>query len=202
MKYKSINFFLIFLFPLSILLAQNSGDALGLYREGLYKEAIEQTTRELRNNTRNMDARAIQAWSLISLKKYEEAEKLSLESLNINSQDARLVETLGEAYFYQNKLDPALQEFSKYIELSPQGARIGKVYSFMGDIFFKQKKFFESELAYTVATTDIPNSFSLWLKVGESRLAIKNDEGARIAFEKVLEIYPNNTQALQYLKNL
>lgn len=201
MKFRFL-LILLFLIPSFNLFSQNAGDALGLYREGLYKEAIEQTRKEIRINPKNMDARTIQTWSLISMKKYEEAEKVAIESLEINPQDARIIEILGEAYFYQNKLDPALKEFSKYVETAPQGARIGKVYSFMGDAFFKQKKFFESELAYTAATRDIPNSFSLWLKVGESRLAIKNDEGAKIAFEKVLEIYPNNTQALQYLKNI
>lgn len=201
MKFK-ILLFLLLTFPFISLFSQNKGDALGLYREGLYKEAIEQTMKEIRINPKNMDARTIQTWSLIALKKYEETEKIATESLEINPLDVRIIEILGEAYFYQNKLDPALKEFSKYVELAPTGARIGKVYSFMGDAFFKQKKFFESELAYTAATKDIPNSFSLWLKVGEARLAIKNDEGAKVAFEKVLEIYPNNTQALQYLKNI
>lgn len=193
-------FFLIS--PFFSLIAQDNIDALSLYREGSYREAIEQTAKEIRANPRNMDARTIQGWALIAVKRYEDAENAALEALKINPEDSRVIEILGEAYFYANKLDLALEQFAKYVELSPEGARIGKVYSFMGDILFKQKKFFESELAYTAATKDIPSSFALWLKIGEARLAIKNDKEAKIAFEKVLEIYPNNTQALQYLKNL
>lgn len=177
-------------------------DALSLYNQGNFSEAIRQTTIEISQNFRNMDARIIQSWSLVALGRYEEAETLSIDSLKINPNDIRFIEILGEIYFYQKKLSLAFNQFSEYIKIAPSGIRIGRVYSFLGDMFLNQGKIFESEFSYTVATQTFPKSSSLWMKLGETRLRLKNDKSAQLAFEKVLEIDPKNSEAISYIQSL
>lgn len=95
------------------LYADEKGDALTHYRTGRnldaagrteeakehYTEAVRICQNELKNNSRNMDSYTVYTWSLFRLHHYRETVAVCNEALKIAS-DRRIIETLGEAYFF------------------------------------------------------------------------------------------------------
>ena len=72
-----------FLFS-SVLFAQGKPDALKLYREGSYREAISICEQEIASNPSNLDSHAVLCWSLVANKQYNEAEQRATEARKIN----------------------------------------------------------------------------------------------------------------------
>ncbi|TVQ27081.1 MAG: hypothetical protein EA383_03640, partial [Spirochaetaceae bacterium] len=52
-------------------------DALGMFRQGRYVDAIEITSDELREDPSNRDAMTVQGWSLVALGRYREAAQVA-----------------------------------------------------------------------------------------------------------------------------
>ena len=132
----------IFVLPI---FAQNKVDALKLYREKKYSEAIAACEAEISQNPNNMDSYAVLCWSLVRNKQYAEAEQRAIEANKKSPYDVRILEILGEAKFYQGKNTGAMQYFQEYVANAAKGSDIGTAYYFMGEIYIKQKKYQNEE---------------------------------------------------------
>src|SRR5690554_3667399 len=104
---------LLLIFTIITVYTQDKPDALRSFRQGRnleavgrtedakasYEEAIDICKQDLAANPKNMDAYTIYGWSLFRLGKYRETVEICQEALKIVN-DYRIVETMGEAYFY------------------------------------------------------------------------------------------------------
>ncbi len=193
-KKKVLNFaFLIFSFPIFSL------DAMGPYNTGRsmdrngrkeeakvqYNKAIQVCLEEIetaKNDDRKLDAYSICTWSLINLGQYAEVLKYSNDALKIR-RDHRIIEVLGEAYFYLGKYGRALAHFQEYVNM--QGVyRLGIAYFFIGEMYARQGKHSKAEFAYSMAVRhtdyrDNPNIATWWYNLARERELLMDKERAQ-----------------------
>ncbi len=182
----------IFVLPI---FAQNKVDALKLYREKKYSEAIAACEAEISQNPNNMDSYAVLCWSLVRNKQYAEAEQRAIEANKKSPYDVRILEILGEAKFYQGKNTGAMQYFQEYVANAAKGSDIGTAYYFMGEIYIKQKKYQHADIALSMAVRTEPLLDYWWMRLGYARENAGSYESALTAYNKALELNPSQSDA-------
>ncbi|MBQ1983381.1 MAG: tetratricopeptide repeat protein, partial [Spirochaetaceae bacterium] len=83
---STLLFFSLFSFDI---FSQTKKDALKLYRNGDYAEAIKVCQEEITEKPNNMDSYAVLCWSLVKNKQYSEAELWAIKGREISSYDQR-----------------------------------------------------------------------------------------------------------------
>jgi tetratricopeptide (TPR) repeat protein len=191
------------------LVAQDKPDALNLYRKGrdmeaigrvddakaVYLQAIEVCKQDLVANPKNMDAYTIYGWSLVRLGKYQDSVNICVEALKGNT-DSRIVETLGESYFYVGNYKDSLKQMEKYIDSSPKGERISTSYFFVGEIYRLSKEFNHAEIAYTMAVYLEPSISLWWYRLGTMRETLNDKPRALEAYQRALKLRADYKDAL------
>ena len=178
-------------------------DALKLYREGNYKDAIKICEEEIANNPSNMDSHAVLCWSLVANKQYNEAEQRAIEARKINQYDIRLMEVLGEAKYYLGKNNEALAMFQRYIASSSESAaRIGTAYYYMGEIYIRQAKYEHADISFTTAVRFEPaHSAHWWTRLGYSREMNGDWQNAIVAYDRALALNSSHYDAIRGKNN-
>ena len=151
---KKIVLFLVILLSCSNMFSQTSTkqDALVLYNNGKYREAIKVCEEELVVTPNNVESYVVMCWALVKNRQYAEAEQRAMEGLKLSPYDLRLIEILGEAKYYLGKNTGAMEQFQKYVASAPESsARVGSAYYFMGEIFIKQARFQHADIALSAA---------------------------------------------------
>ena len=192
---KKIIFAAIFAAILFPAFSQAKVDALKLYREKKYAEAIAACEAELSENPNNMDSYAVLCWSLVKNKQYVEAEQRAMEASKKNPYDVRIMEILGEAKFYQGKNTGAMQYFQEYVANASKGGDIGTAYYFMGEIYIKQKKYQHADISLSMAVRSEPLLDYWWMRLGYARENAGNYESALTAYNKALDLNPSQADA-------
>ncbi len=174
-------------------------DALKLYREGNYKDAIVVCEQEINNNPNNMDSHAVLCWSLVANKQYAEAEQRATEARKVNQYDVRLMEVLGEAKYYLGKNNEALSMFQRYIASSTEtAARIGTAYYYMGEIYIRQSRFEHADISFTAAVRYEPaHSAHWWTRLGYAREMNSDWQHAIAAYDKALALNSSHYDAIR-----
>ncbi|MGN0730154.1 tetratricopeptide repeat protein [Treponema sp.] len=192
--------FFLFVFFASAAFSQTARpDALKLYREGKYKEAVSVCESELSANPNNMDSYAVLCWSLVGNKQYKEAEQRAIEARKINAYDIRLIEVLGEAKFYLGKNAEALDMFQRYVANSSEtAARLGTAYYYMGEIFVRQTKYEHADISFTTAVKYEPTySAHWWTRLGYAREMCGDYKNAIAAYDRALGLNAQYYDAVQ-----
>jgi tetratricopeptide (TPR) repeat protein len=195
---------------------QNSArpDALRSYRIGrdleardraeeanqYYNEAVRICLDEINQNSTNMDSYTVLTWTLQRQRKYAEVISWGERGLRINGNDYRIVETMGEAYFYLNRFDDSLRCMQRYVNSVPQGERTSVAYFFIGEIFRLQRKFFKADIAYTIACRLDPGSALWWYRLGTVRESVGDLSPAIEAYQRALRLNPNYREAREGLE--
>ena len=188
--------------------AQDKADALKLYRTGRsldsagraedaktsYTAAIEVCLAELRKNPHNMDSYTVYTWSLFRLHRYRETIAICNEALKI-VPDARIIETLGEAYFYINEYKESLRQMERYIDTAPTGERASVAYFYTGDIYRLTKRYQKADIAYSAAVHLEPSNSLWWYRLGLAREQAGYKQGAKDAFQRALNIRKDYKEA-------
>mgnify|MGYP002626063761 FL=1 len=192
MKKNTLLFALFFSLSFG-LFAQSKPDALVLYRNGNYPEAIKICEQEIAANPRNIDSYCVLCWSLVRNRQYAEAELRSNEARQIAPGDVRLMEVLAEAKYYQGKNNEAIEMFRTYIANAPaNAARIGNAYYYLGEIYIRQGKYQHADIAMTTAVYTEPLVDLWWTRCGYAREMAGSYPSALEAYSKALEL--NNSQ--------
>jgi tetratricopeptide (TPR) repeat protein len=209
---------IIFLFcvaPVFSQTGQNAArpDALRSYRIGrdlesrdrmdeanqYYNEAVRICMEEISQNSANMDSYTVLTWTLQRQRKYAEVITWGERGLRINANDYRIVETMGEAYFYLDRYDDSLRSMQRYVNSVPQGERTSVAYFFIGEIFRYQKKYHRADIAYTTAVRLEPNSALWWYRLGSVRESAGELSPAIEAYQRALRLNPNYREATEGL---
>lgn len=182
-------------------------DALKLYQNRQYAEAVEVCLEELKNftdeqNSRRMDSYTVLTWSYMGLKNYDQAIRAGKEGLGFYPYDSRIIYTLGEAHYYKGDLPTSLEYFEQYTLLSPTGSGIEAAYYFMGEIFLRTGEFAHADIAFSTALYHSPNVARWWSRLGYAREQAEEIDEARTAYNKALELQPGQADAQAGLERL
>lgn len=202
-------------FTATALSAQDQQDALKLYRNGrnlemigrsddarkVYTNAIAICQRELEKDPHNIDAYSVYTWCLFRLHRYRETIETCNKALKIAS-DARIIETLGEAYFYTNDYHESMRHMEWYIEKAPAGERVSVAYFYMGDIYRITKRYQKADIAYSTAVHLEPGNSLWWYRLGLTREQAGQKKAALVAYERALSIRKEYKEANEAIKRL
>ena len=206
------------LFPLALLLigvlsfSQTRPDAMSNFRTGrdlegqgrieeaevYYREAVRICFNEINEKTATIETYTALTSTLLRQKKYADAITWGDQGLKMQN-DYRIVEAMGEAYFFLGNYASSLRFMQRYVNAIPEGERTGVAYFFVGEIYRLQKKFRHADIAYTTAVRLQPGLALWWFRLGTVRESAGDMTAARSAYEQALKINPNYTQASEGL---
>lgn len=213
MKLRSI-LFLIFIVLCALGVgAQEKPDALQAYRIGRdldvrgrsdeaynqYEEAVQICKNEINQNESNMDSYTVLTWALFRQNKFRDVIDWGQRALKINPNEYRVIETMGEAYFYLNDYASSLKSMQKYIDSAPQGDRVSVAYFFIGEIYRLEQKFHHADIAYTTAVRLESNIALWWYRLGSVREALADYAPAIEAYERALRLNSTYKEASEGL---
>jgi tetratricopeptide (TPR) repeat protein len=193
--------------------AQDKPDALKLYRLGRdleaqgraedaaarYASAVQVCLDEINQNAANMDSYAVLTWTLLRQKKYADCIDWCVKAQKFNANDYRVLESLGEAYFYTAAYKESLKAMERYVEAAPGGERASTAYFFMGEIFRIQKRPAHADIAYTTAVKLEPSIALWWYRLGMAREAAGEPAAAVPAYERAIALNPGYKEAAEAL---
>ncbi|GAB1456131.1 tetratricopeptide repeat protein [Spirochaetota bacterium] len=177
--------------------AQTKPDALKMYREGRFEEARTTCLSEIRVDPDNIESYVVLVWSLISLERYADAEIYAKKAYTTVRKDARIVESLGEAAYYQGKNEQALEYFMDYVNLLPDGSRLGQVYYLTGETYLRLVKLQHADIAIRTALQYEPKNARWWTRLGYVRERDSDWAYALEAYEAALLINPGLVDAVR-----
>jgi tetratricopeptide (TPR) repeat protein len=177
--------------------AQEKPDALKLYRQGRYDEARAVCLTELSANPNNIESYVVLVWSLLSLERWADAELYASKAYTTIRKDPRIVEALGEAAFYQGKNSEAIAHFRDYVNLLPDGSRIGTVYYLLGETYLRLVRPSHADIAIRTALQFEPRNAKWWTRLGYVRETASDWSYALEAYNTALYIDPGLVDALR-----
>ena len=177
-------------------------DALVEYRRGNYELAVQICRNEIAANEYNMESHVVICWSLISLRRYEDALRYARAARGINRYDSRIVEILGEVFYYQGNNREALQYFQEYVNLDPNGQRIETVYYLIGETYIRMGKFRHADIALSTAVHRLPGNAAWWTRLGFARENAGDLTHAVTAYERALALDPQLPDARRGLERV
>ena len=200
--------------PLVSSYSQEKPDALRIYRQARdmeaqgrsaeamarYDDAVTICKDEIAQNATNMDSYTVLTWALLRQRKYAEVTEWGAKGLKVNPNDHRVVETMGEAYFYLNNFKESLKYMQKYVDSAPQGDRVSVAYFFTGEIYRLQQRFRHADISYTMAVRLEPNLSLWWFRLGSVRESAGDYAPAVEAYERALKLNPGYQEALEALE--
>lgn len=164
-----------------------------------YNEAVRICNQELAANPSNMDSYTVLTWALQRQKKYAEVITWGERALRVNANDYRIVETMGEAYFYLDNFPQSLQFMQRYVNSMPQGERTAVAYFFIGEIYRLQGRFLHADIAYTAALRLDPGPALWWYRLGSVRESAGETAPAAEAYERAIRLNPGYREAAEGL---
>lgn len=178
-------------FLLGQVFAQDRRDALQMYRERRFNDAVAVCLTEISEDPQNIESYVVLTWSLLALERYADAERYALKAYNEIRRDPRITETLGEAAYFQGKNNDALRYFQSYVNLLPDGSRIGTVYYFMGEIYLRQEKYNHADISIRTALQYEPRNARWWARLGYVRERAAEWTYAVAAYDQALASNPD-----------
>ena len=185
----------ILLSTLAINISAQQQDALEEYKKGNFEIAIEICRKELEVMPQRMDAYVVMGWSLLKLGRYEEALQIGIQGQAIAPTDYRIIEIMGEAYFFVGNNMEALKNFQQYVVIAPAGDRIDLAYYYMGEIFIRLGEFNHADIALSTALYHSPNVAVWWSRLGYAREMAQDYSFALDAYRRALQLNMTLTEA-------
>ena len=193
----------------SPLFAQNTRDAIWNYHTGrdlesrnrlneagyYYNEAIRIATNEISRNAAGRDSYTALTWALQRQQRYQDVITWGERGLRLYADEFRIIETMGEAYFYLNDLDESLRFMQRYTNSVPNGERTSVAYFFIGEIYRYKRLFRHADIAYTTAVRLEPGVALWWYRLGTVREVLRDYAQASSAYERALGLNPGYLEA-------
>ena len=189
--------------------AQDNQDPLWNYRTGrdlesrsrmgeaqnYYNEAIRISNNAISRNTANRDTYTALIWTLHRQRKYADVITWGERGLRLYADEYRIMETMGEAYFYLDNYDLSLRYLQRFTNSVPRGERTPVAYFFIGEIHRYRNQFLHADIAYSTAVRLEPNVALWWYRLGTVREAAGDHPQAVTAYGQALRITPYYPEA-------
>jgi tetratricopeptide (TPR) repeat protein len=202
MKLKRFVVIAVLFFAAVGIFPQSRPDALLEYRNRNYERAVQICRTEIEVDPANLDSYVVMCWSLLELRRYEETLRYARTARNLSRYDPRVVEILGEVFYFQGNNVEALQYFQEYVNLAPSGARIETVYYYIGEIYIRMGKFRHADIALSTAVHWLPGNASWWTRLAFARENAGDLMPAVTAYEKAISLNPQLADARRGLDRL
>jgi len=201
LRIKTILLF-IFCFSIVVSYSQERQDALELYNNKQFEEAVEVCLNEIEEMPRNMDSYVVLGWSLLALGKYDEVEEYSSAALSINRWDYRVIRNMGESLYFLGKNRESLSYFEKYISIVPSGQSVARIYYFMGEIYIRLAEYNNADISLSTALFHDENEARWWSRLGYAREMNEDYVYAISAYETALKYDPNLRDATRGIESV
>ena len=155
-----------------------------------YDAAIRIATDDISRGSANQDSYVAITWSLLRQRRYALAISWGERGLTAYALEHRLVELMGEAYFYLGDHSTSLSFMQRYLHAVPRGGRASVAFFFIGEIYRFRGHMRHAELAYTVAVELEPNLELWWYRLAAAREAGGDFPEAIAAYEQVIRLNP------------
>jgi tetratricopeptide (TPR) repeat protein len=189
--------------------SQNDRDAIWNYRTGrdlesrnrsgeadfYYSEAIRISVDEISRNAASRETYTALTWALQRQRRYRDVITWGERGLRLYADEYRIVETMGEAYFYLDDLDESLRFMQRYTNSVPRGERTSVAYFFIGEIYRYKRLYRHADIAYSTAVRLEPNVALWWYRLGSVREAAGDFPQAVTAYERALRLNPDYQEA-------
>jgi tetratricopeptide (TPR) repeat protein len=163
--------------------------------EPYYNEAIRICLDEVSRNAANRDTYTAITWALQRQKNYAEVIRWGEQGLRLFADEYRIMETMGEAYFYLNDYDRSLDYMQRYTDAVPRGERSSVAYFFAAEIFRLRRQYYRADIAYTTALRLDPGVALWWYRLATVQEALEDYAAAAGSFSRALRITPNYPEA-------
>jgi tetratricopeptide (TPR) repeat protein len=163
--------------------------------EAYYSEAIRMCQNEVSRNAATGDTYTVITWTFQRQGKYADVIAWGERGLRVFPDEYRIIETMGEAYFYLNEYDRSLNFMQRYANVLPQGERISVAYFFIGEIFRLRQRFRHADIAYTTAVRFEPGLALWWYRLATVRESAGDKNPAIEAYERALRLNPGYQEA-------
>ena len=175
-----------------------------LYLEGRYSESINALMDEKIHFPGRINIYVIMGWDYKYLRNYYAMERISLEGLNVISDDTRILQNLAESYYFQEKYADAIPIFQKYIALKfdKNDTYIPEAYYYLGDCFYNIKSYYKADIALSTAKYFQPNNMKLLLKLALVKEKNKDLKKAEEYYNTVIKYDANNNEAKEGLSRV
>jgi len=205
-----IHFFCFaFLLLVSPAFTQTNRDPVSLYRTGrdlesrnrmteadyYYSEAVRISVDDISRNVANRDTYTALTWALQRQRRYRDVITWGERGLRLYSDEYRIVETMGEAYFYLDEPNESLRFMQRYTNSVPQGERTSVAYFFIGEIYRYKGFYHHADIAYSTAVRLEPNVALWWYRLGSVREAAGDLSQAVTAYERAIRLNPDYREA-------
>ena len=188
-------------------------DVIGIYNAGrdlesrgrtqeaetYYAQAVQACNNEINQNLANRDTYTALSWTLLRQRKYTEAVYWGERGLRIYTDEHRILEAMGEAYFYLNDYKNSLTFMQRYVNALPLGDRVSIAYFFMGEIYRLENKNRLADIAYTTAVRLQPAIALWWYRLGQVRENTGEISPASDAYDRALRLNPGYQAASEGL---
>jgi tetratricopeptide (TPR) repeat protein len=167
-----------------------------------YNEAVRQCLDEVSGNAASRTTYTVLTWTLQRQRKYSEVVTWGERGLRLFPDEYRIMETMGEAFFYLDDYTRSLSYMQRYTNALPQGDRVSVAYFFSGEIYRITQRYRHADIAYTTALRFEPNLALWWYRLGSVREEIGDKTSAIDAYQQALRINPNYNEARNGLARL
>jgi len=167
-----------------------------------YNEAIRICQAEVSRNAATRDTYAVITWSLQRQNKYTEVIIWGERGLRLFPDDYRIIETMGEAYFYLRNYERSLSFMQRYTNALPEGERASVAYFFIGEIFRLTQRYRHADIAYTTALRFEPGIALWWFRLASVREQAGEHRPAIDAYQQAVRLNPNYREAIDGINRL
>jgi tetratricopeptide (TPR) repeat protein len=167
-----------------------------------YNEAIRICLEEVSRSVATRDTYTVMAWTMQRQRRYADVISWGERGLRVFPNEFRIVEMMGEAFFYLENYEQSLSCMQRYANAMPQGERVAVAYFFIGEIFRLTERFRHADIAYTTALRLEPSLSLWWYRLGSVREAVGDRGPAVEAYQQALRLNPNYREARSALARL
>jgi tetratricopeptide (TPR) repeat protein len=160
-----------------------------------YNEAIRQCLDEVSRSAASRNTYTVLTWTMQRQRRYSEVITWGERGLRLFNDELRIVEIMGEAYFYLDDYTHSLAYMQRYTNALPQGDRASVAFFFTGEIYRITQRYHHADIAYTTALRFEPNLALWWYRLGSVREEIGDKTQAVDAYQHALRINPNYSEA-------
>jgi tetratricopeptide (TPR) repeat protein len=167
-----------------------------------YNEAVRQCLNEVSGAAASRTTYTVLTWTLLRQRKYAEVITWGERGLKLFPDEYRILETMGEAFFYLDDYTRSLSYMQRYTNALPNGDRVSVAFFFAGEIYRLTQRYHHADIAYTTALRFEPNLALWWYRLGSVREEIGDKAPAIDAYRQALRLNPNYNEAKNGLARL
>jgi tetratricopeptide (TPR) repeat protein len=167
-----------------------------------YNEAIRISLDEVSRNVATRETYVALTYTMQRQRRYADVISWGDRGFRAYPNEYRLLEIMGEAFFYLDNYERSLSFMQRYTNAQPEGDRVSVAFFFIGEIFRLTERFLHADIAYTAAVRFEPGVALWWYRLATVRERAGDRAPAIEAYQRALRLNPNYNEARAGLARL